>query len=162
MNDLLRAYANVDVVDGTFSFFSELRIADGKIDGYVKPLFQDVDVYDREQDQKEGFFRKLWEKHRGRARAPAREPAARRGRHHRRSRRRRVEPRCQQPAGGGQPDRERVLRRDPARLPRPGRERGKAKQERRKDREEGQSDAQAPERAGQKGGSGRASIGPLG
>ena len=62
MNDLLRAYANVDVVDGTFSFFSELRVADGKIEGYVKPLFQDVDVYDREQDQKEGFFRKLWER----------------------------------------------------------------------------------------------------
>ena len=62
MNDLLRAYAKVDVVDGTFSFFSELRIADGKIDGYVKPLFQDVDVYDREQDEKEGFFHKLWEK----------------------------------------------------------------------------------------------------
>jgi hypothetical protein len=62
MNDLLRAYAKVDVVDGTFSFFSELRIADGKIDGYVKPLFQDVDVYDREQDQKEGFFHQLWEK----------------------------------------------------------------------------------------------------
>jgi hypothetical protein len=62
MNDMLRAYANVDVVDGTFSFFSELRVADGKIEGYVKPLFQDVDVYDREQDQKEGFFRKLWER----------------------------------------------------------------------------------------------------
>ena len=62
MNDLLRAYAKIDVVDGTFSFFSELRIADGKIDGYVKPLFQDVDVYDREQDQKEGVFHKLWEK----------------------------------------------------------------------------------------------------
>ncbi len=62
MNDLLRAYAKVDVVDGTFSFFSELRIADGRIDGYVKPLFQDVDVYDREQDHEEGIFRKLWEK----------------------------------------------------------------------------------------------------
>jgi hypothetical protein len=62
MNDMLRAYAKVDVVDGTFSFFSELRVADGKIDGYVKPLFQDIDVYDREQDEDEGFFRKLWEK----------------------------------------------------------------------------------------------------
>jgi hypothetical protein len=62
MNDMLRAYAKVDVVDGTFSFFSELRVADGRIDGYVKPLFQDVDVYDREQDEEEGFFRKLWEK----------------------------------------------------------------------------------------------------
>jgi hypothetical protein len=62
MNDLLRAYAKVDVVDGTFSFFSELRIADGHIEGYVKPLFQDVDVYDKEQDEKEGFFRKLWER----------------------------------------------------------------------------------------------------
>ena len=62
MNDLLRAYANVDVADGTFSFFSELRIAEGRIDGYVKPLFQDVDVYDREQDQGGGFFHNLWER----------------------------------------------------------------------------------------------------
>jgi hypothetical protein len=62
MNDLLRAYAKVDVVDGTFSFYSELRIAKGKIDGYVKPLFRDVDVYDPEQDANEGFFHKLWER----------------------------------------------------------------------------------------------------
>jgi hypothetical protein len=62
MNDMLRAYANVDVVDGSFSFFSELKVAEGKIDGYVKPLFHEVDVFDPEQDEEEGFFHKLWER----------------------------------------------------------------------------------------------------
>jgi hypothetical protein len=62
MNDMLRAYANVDVADGAFSFFTELRIQDGQIDGYVKPLFQDIDVYDSEQDEGGGFFHNLWER----------------------------------------------------------------------------------------------------
>jgi hypothetical protein len=62
MNDLLRAWANVDVTDGEFSFYSELRVVDGELDGYVKPLFSDVDVFDPEQDREKGFFRKLWER----------------------------------------------------------------------------------------------------
>jgi hypothetical protein len=62
MNDMLRAHAKLDVVDGTFSFFSELRIADGRIDGYVKPLFREVDVFDPEQDKPGGFFHNLWER----------------------------------------------------------------------------------------------------
>ena len=62
MNDLLRAYANLDVTEGMFSFYSEVRVADGRIDGYVKPLFHEVEVYDAEQDREEGFFQKLWER----------------------------------------------------------------------------------------------------
>jgi hypothetical protein len=62
MNDLLRAYANLDVTEGLFSFYSELRVAGGRVDGYVKPLFHEVEVYDSEQDREKGFFRKLWER----------------------------------------------------------------------------------------------------
>ena len=40
MNDLLRAYGNFDVVAGNFSVYSEIKIRQGTIDGYVKPLFQ--------------------------------------------------------------------------------------------------------------------------
>jgi hypothetical protein len=62
MNDLLRAHANLDATEGSFSFFSEIRVTDQRIDGYVKPLFHDVEVYDRQQDREDGFFHKLWER----------------------------------------------------------------------------------------------------
>jgi hypothetical protein len=61
MNDLFRAYGNFDVVAGVFSFFCELKVRQGKIDGYVKPLFRDMDVYDERQDREKGLFRKLYE-----------------------------------------------------------------------------------------------------
>jgi uncharacterized protein DUF748 len=61
MNDLLRAYGNFDVVAGTFSMYSEIKIRQGKIDGYVKPLFSDMKVYDRRQDAEKSIFRQLYE-----------------------------------------------------------------------------------------------------
>src|SRR5919106_3926656 len=61
MNDLFRAYGNFDVVAGVFSFYSEIKVRQGKIDGYVKPLFRDMDVYDRRQDKEKGLFRKAYE-----------------------------------------------------------------------------------------------------
>lgn len=61
MNDLFRAYGNFDVVKGAFSFYSDLTVRAGKVDGYVKPLFRDMDVYDRRQDRDKSLFRKLYE-----------------------------------------------------------------------------------------------------
>jgi hypothetical protein len=61
LNPLLRAYAGADVVAGQFSFYSEISVRDGSINGYVKPLFKDVDVYDPKQDRKKGVFTKLYE-----------------------------------------------------------------------------------------------------
>lgn len=61
MNDLLRAYGNFDVVAGNFSMYSEIKIRQGKIDGYVKPLFSDMKVYDQRQDAEKSLFRKLYE-----------------------------------------------------------------------------------------------------
>jgi hypothetical protein len=61
MNDLWRAWANLDVTQGMFSFYSELAVSEGELRGYVKPLFQDVDVYDPEQDKGENVFHRLWE-----------------------------------------------------------------------------------------------------
>ena len=62
MNDLFRSYGKFDVVAGTFSFYTELKVARGRIDGYVKPLFQDMKVYDQRQDAEKSLFRKLYEK----------------------------------------------------------------------------------------------------
>lgn len=61
MNDLLRSYGKFDVVAGSFSFYSELKARDGNIEGYVKPLFKGMDVYDRRQDREKSAFRKVYE-----------------------------------------------------------------------------------------------------
>ena len=61
MNNLWRSYGNFDVVAGQFSFYSELSVRNGNVEGYVKPLFQNMDVYDQRQDEEKGIFRKLYE-----------------------------------------------------------------------------------------------------
>ena len=44
MNDLARAYGGFNVAAGELSVYSELKVKDGVITGYVKPLFKDVKV----------------------------------------------------------------------------------------------------------------------
>lgn len=61
MNNLLRAYGNFDVVKGLFSCYSELNFNDGKIRGYIKPLFRNLDVYDKEQDRDKDVLDKMRE-----------------------------------------------------------------------------------------------------
>ena len=61
MNDMLRAYGKFDVTKGEFEFYSQLRIKNSHIEGYVKPLFSGMKVYDPEQDRQKTFFHKLYE-----------------------------------------------------------------------------------------------------
>jgi hypothetical protein len=61
MNDLFRAYGNFDVVAGKLSFYAELQARDGRIDGYVKPLFTDMEVYAREQDADKPILNQVYE-----------------------------------------------------------------------------------------------------
>jgi hypothetical protein len=60
MSDLFRAYGNFDIKAGLFSFYSELRIKNNTITGYVKPLFKDMKVYDRRQYKEKNVFHKLY------------------------------------------------------------------------------------------------------
>ena len=62
MNDLLRAYGGMDVVSGVFAVYSEMTVKDGKVDGYLKPLFKDLEAYDPAQDQDKGLLKKIYEK----------------------------------------------------------------------------------------------------
>ena len=62
INDLLRAYGKFDVAQGTFSVYSEVKVRNGRIDGYIKPLFKDIKVYDPKQDEKKPVLKKLYEK----------------------------------------------------------------------------------------------------
>jgi hypothetical protein len=61
MNNLLRAYGNFDVTAGLFSVYSELRVKGGGVEGYIKPLFRDMKVYDARQDDEKTLFHKLYE-----------------------------------------------------------------------------------------------------
>src|ERR1043165_4613748 len=62
MSDLMRSYANFDVAAGNFSTYSEIKIRQGKIDGYVKPLFRHLQVVDQRPGQEESFWHKTYVK----------------------------------------------------------------------------------------------------
>ncbi len=62
MNDLFRAYGKFDVAEGRFFFYSELSVHDGAIQGYVKPFFKDMVVYDPGQDKDKSFAKKMYER----------------------------------------------------------------------------------------------------
>jgi hypothetical protein len=62
MNDLFRAHAKVDVVSGAFSVFAEARVMNGRVEGYVKPLFRDLQLYGAEQDKGKSFGQKFKER----------------------------------------------------------------------------------------------------
>jgi Domain of Unknown Function (DUF748) len=56
MNDILRAYGRFDVAAGQFSVFSEINIRDGDMDGYVKPMFANLEVYNYQKDKNTGVL----------------------------------------------------------------------------------------------------------
>ena len=61
MNNILRAHAGADVTSGTVAFFSEMTVQRGKVDGYVKPFFKNVEVYDPAQDADKSVFKQVYE-----------------------------------------------------------------------------------------------------
>jgi len=56
MNDLLRAFGSFDVAAGQLSVFSQVAVKDGNIDGYVKPMFANLKVYDYRKDKSTGVL----------------------------------------------------------------------------------------------------------
>src|SRR5690606_2032968 len=60
LNDFFEAYANVDVSRGTLGLYTEIAAAEGKFDGYVKPLLHDLNILGKE-DKEDSFFKKMWE-----------------------------------------------------------------------------------------------------
>ncbi len=60
LNPWLRQYAKADAEAGTFQLYMEIAAADGRFEGYAKPLMQDVDIYGT-QEQNDSLLRKAWE-----------------------------------------------------------------------------------------------------
>src|SRR6185503_15269096 len=61
MNDFLRAYGKFDVERGTFSLYTEVAAADGRYEGYLKPLFEDLDVFEWEKERGKNILQKFWQ-----------------------------------------------------------------------------------------------------
>lgn len=58
LNDMSLKFAGVDFSSGTFELFSEVAIADGYLEGYLKPMFINTELLGEED---KGFFEQLWE-----------------------------------------------------------------------------------------------------
>jgi hypothetical protein len=62
LNDLWRAYEDIDMAAGLFSFYTEIAVHQRKISGYAKPIFQDIQVSDPRTDQQKSIMDKVKEK----------------------------------------------------------------------------------------------------
>jgi Domain of Unknown Function (DUF748) len=61
LNDLLRAYGRFDVQSGNVSIYSQASVRHGAISGYIKMLFNDVVVYNREKDKNKPLLHQAYE-----------------------------------------------------------------------------------------------------
>ncbi len=62
LNDFIKAYGKFDVERGRFELYSEVKLKDGYLTGYLKPFFDDIKVLNWKKDKKEGnFFQAVWE-----------------------------------------------------------------------------------------------------
>jgi hypothetical protein len=61
LNDVLKAYGGFDVKSGKFSLFSELHAHKGNVKGYIKPFFDQPEIYDLSQDKTDNIFQQLYE-----------------------------------------------------------------------------------------------------
>jgi hypothetical protein len=51
LNPLLQAYGRMEVAGGQFSVFSQMGVKNAAITGYVKPLFTNLEIYNRNQEK---------------------------------------------------------------------------------------------------------------
>lgn len=61
LNKVFKAYGGFDVVKGKFSIFSELSVHEGQVKGYIKPFFENPEIYDFEQDKTDNLFIQMYE-----------------------------------------------------------------------------------------------------
>jgi hypothetical protein len=62
LKDFTRAYAKVDLEKGTAAFYTELESKNGRIRGYFKPMFDNIEVLDTDGgDKNDPWYRKAWE-----------------------------------------------------------------------------------------------------
>lgn len=58
-NDAMRVYTNLDFDTGIFNLYSEMKMNDGQIDGYMKPVMDNVSIISKNEN--EDFLNTAWE-----------------------------------------------------------------------------------------------------
>jgi len=61
LNDFLKAYGKFDVERGTAAIFTEVAAADGRYEGYVKPLLEDIDVFSWQKEKRKNILQVFWQ-----------------------------------------------------------------------------------------------------
>jgi hypothetical protein len=61
LNDLFRRYGRLEVESGQFSVYSQSVVRDGQINGYIKPLFSNVQFHKSDHDKRESGLRKVYQ-----------------------------------------------------------------------------------------------------
>lgn len=60
MNNLVRAYSNLDLSGGKFAMDLDVHIKDGRINGYIEPFFKDMVVSDRRNESEKKLSHTLY------------------------------------------------------------------------------------------------------
>lgn len=60
VNPWLRQYIKAEAAGGDFELYMELAAADGKFQGYAKPMLRNVDIASSEEHE-EGLLKRIWE-----------------------------------------------------------------------------------------------------
>jgi len=60
MAKIFQAHGKFDIKRGEFSFFSEVTIRDDNVQGYVKPIFKNMEVTDMRTPEQKSLFHKLY------------------------------------------------------------------------------------------------------
>jgi len=61
LNPLLRAHGRFDVAHGYLTVYSQIGVKNSEINGYVKPMFSDIQVYSSEKDKNKSLLQKTKE-----------------------------------------------------------------------------------------------------
>jgi Domain of Unknown Function (DUF748) len=61
MNNLLLAFGRFDVKHGEFTVYSQVSVKNGNINGYVKPMFSELKVYDWSKDKHKPILHQAYE-----------------------------------------------------------------------------------------------------
>jgi hypothetical protein len=60
VNPWLEEFLHVDAEQGVFSMYAEFAAAEGRFEGYAKPIMEDADIY-AAGEEASGPFRRAWE-----------------------------------------------------------------------------------------------------
>lgn len=60
-NDYLKKAINVDVEEGTFNLYTEIKANNGQVSGYAKPLIKNLKFLKLPEEKDNNFFNKIWE-----------------------------------------------------------------------------------------------------